>query len=191
MKPVNNRLGRGPLLGCCQGNWHPVLIRTADENDIRTLQPVVFHIDVRRKIGAGQMTEVNLSIGIRQRTCHQNLHAAKDTSLHPQVKQTPVHQPSITNAAQTRLHPGPYLDNSDHDPFWVSARPSSSLTPEPFSEPIPKPIPGDIAEIIPYPNPHLIPTISPYPDRDKTNYHPGNHWGVYPGYTPGREVPNR
>jgi hypothetical protein len=51
-----------------------VFVGAADMDDITLFQPLVPHVNIRGKVRAGKVTEMDLPIRIRKRARNQNLH---------------------------------------------------------------------------------------------------------------------
>ena len=71
MVSVDDVLRSHTLLLCLDGNRNTVLVRAADEKNILPAKPLIPHIYVSRHIDSGEMTNVNGTIRVRERTGHQ------------------------------------------------------------------------------------------------------------------------
>lgn len=72
MIAIHNFLGRDMLSVGADGYWDSVFVRSADKKDIRTFQPLITDIYVRRYVCSSQMSQVQWAVGIRQRRGHKN-----------------------------------------------------------------------------------------------------------------------
>ena len=61
-----------PSFRRAQGDGRPMLIRTADPDDILLAQTQVPHIHIRREVGTGDVTNVDRAVGIGQRRSDQS-----------------------------------------------------------------------------------------------------------------------
>ena len=66
MVAVHNLLHGDALLACADGDGNAVLIASADEQALASLQTQIAHIDVGRHIDASQMTDMHRSVCVRQ-----------------------------------------------------------------------------------------------------------------------------
>ena len=66
VEAVDDRLGRRSLFAGAQGDRCTVFIRTADEGHVAPARTQVAHIDVRRQIGPGNLSDVKRTVRVRQ-----------------------------------------------------------------------------------------------------------------------------
>ena len=68
---VHDVLRRAAFFLGADGDGHPVLVASSDEEDLFFLQPQVADIDVSRYIHPGQVADMHRSVGIGQGRCHR------------------------------------------------------------------------------------------------------------------------
>ena len=66
MVTVNDILGSNALLTSLDGDRDAMFVRTADEEDLFTAEAKIPGIDVGRDINAGEMTDVDRAVGVRE-----------------------------------------------------------------------------------------------------------------------------
>ena len=70
MVAVYDVLRRAAFLLGADGDGHAVLVASADEDDVLLLQAQVAHVDVGGDVDAGQVSDVDGTVGIGQGRCH-------------------------------------------------------------------------------------------------------------------------
>ena len=66
MVTVNNILRANPFLAGFDGDWHAMLIRTADKYHLFAFEAQVANIDIGRNIYTGKVSDVHWTIGVGQ-----------------------------------------------------------------------------------------------------------------------------
>jgi hypothetical protein len=71
---IHDRLGRLFLFISAYGHGNAMLVRPANMNDVIALEAMIANIDIRRQICSREMTQMDITVRVRQSTGYQNSH---------------------------------------------------------------------------------------------------------------------